>query len=201
MNTKNLEIKDKEIGKMRIVVIVLAVLFVLALMLAGFFGFKYNDLKGDEDDDDEDDDDDFREAPPVRRRQRTETESRNYSREASRSDERGARTAQRRTEGVPQRRPASAAGTQRRPETEGRTAQRTAQTRRPETEAPRRPVQSAAGTRTRSAAPAGQVRRAPEAPEKAPVRSSSRGDVEWRSKNFLTRDEDEVSFIDMDDDV
>jgi len=198
MNTKNLEIKDKELAKMKMAVIVLAVLFVFALMAAGFFGFKYHDLKDDEDDDDEDDDDDgFEEAPPVRRRQRTEPEPR--GRETFRNEERSARPVQRRNEAVSQRRPAPGSGAQRRPEAEGRAAQRSAQARRPEAEIQRRPAQGSA--RTRSAAAAQQVKRSPAAPEKTPVRSASRGNVEWKSKNFLTRDENDFSFIDMDDDV
>lgn len=203
MNTHNLEIKDRELGKMKIAVIILAVLFVFSLLAAGFFGFKYHDIKDGDDDDDDDDDDDFREAPPVRRRPREEAERGSRSREVSRSDVRAARPAQHRPETGTQRRTSTASGTQRRPETaEARSAKRPTQTRRPETEAPRRPA-AAAGTRTRSPQPTEQVRRTPAAQEKAAPRSSSRGDVEWKSKNFLAGDDDELdfSFIDMDDDV
>ncbi len=203
MNTNNLEIKDKEIGKMKIAVIVLAVLFVITLLMAGFFGFKYHDLKDedDEDDEDDDDDDDFREAPPVRRRTRAEPERAGRSREADIREERNPRGTQRRPEAGAARRPAPAAGAQRRAEADGRGAQRQPQARRPEGEAPRRPAP--AGTRTRSPQPGQQARRAPAPQEKAPARSSSRGDVEWKPKNFITREEDEpdFSFIDMDEDI
>lgn len=202
MNTHNLEIKDNELKKMRMVVIILAVLFVFALFAAGFFGFKYHDLRdGDDDDDDDDDDEDFREAPPVRRRAREEAEQRSRGREASRSDVRTARPVQRKAEAGAQRRPSPASGAQRRPEAETRSPQRPAQARRPEAETSRRPA--AAGTRTRSPQPSGQVKRTPAAQEKATPRNSSRGNVEWKSKNFLAGDEDELdfSFIDMDEDV
>lgn len=199
MNTQNLEIKDKEINKLRIALIVLAVLFVFALFTAGFFGFKYHDIKdGDDDDDEEDDDedDDFREAPPVRRRSREEADQRGRSREVSRSEGRTARGTQRRAEPGAQRRPSAS---QRRPEAEGRSAQRSAQARRTEAETPRKP----AGAGTRGAQPSRQMRRSPAAPEKPTPRASSRGDVEWKSKNFLAGDEDglDFSFIDMDEDV
>lgn len=207
MNTHNLETMNKEIGKMRIAVIILAVLFVFALLAAGFFGFKYHDLKDDDDEDDDDDDDDFQEAPPVRRRARTETESAGRSGEASRSEERAARPTQRRSEAGVQRRPEAgtqrkpASGTPRKPEAEGRTPQRAPQTRKSETEGQRKPAQGA--TRTRSAQPSQQTRKAPTPQENAPVRGSSRGDVEWKSKNFLAGDEDEpdFSFINMDEDI
>ncbi len=189
MNTHNVEIKDKEIQKMRIAVIILAVLFVIALIALGIFGFKYHDLKEDDDDDDDDDedeDDDFREAPPVRRR--VQAEARTGSRESVRTGGRGARATGRRPE----------AGSARRPEAEGRTVQRRPQQRRPEEEIPRR---SAAGAvRTRSAQPAAPVRRAPAHQESVPARRPARPDVEWKSKNFLTEDDDDFSFINMDDD-
>lgn len=201
MNTHNLEIKDNELKKMRMVVIILAVLFVFALFAAGFFGFKYHDLRDDDEDDDDDDDEDFREAPPVRRRAREEAEQRSRGREASRSEGRTARPVQRKAEAGTQRRPAAASGAQRRPEAETRSPQRPVQARRPEAETSRKPA--AAGTRTRSPQPSGQVKRTPAAQEKAAPRSSSRGNVEWKSKNFLAGDEDELdfSFIDMDEDV
>lgn len=201
MNTHNLEIKDKEINKMKIALIVLAVLFVVALFAAGFFGFKYHDAKDDDDEDDDDDDDDFREAPPVRRRAREEAERGSRNREASRGDARAARPVQHKAEAGTQRRPSASSGTPRKPEAETRSPQRSAQARRPEGEAPRRPA--AAGTRTRSPQPAQQVRRTPTVQERVSPRSSSRKDVEWKSKNFLAGDEDglDFSFIDMDEDV
>lgn len=203
MNTHNLEIKDKEIGKMKIAVIVLAVLFVITLLMAGFFGFKYHDLKDEDDEDDEDDDedDDFREAPPVRRRARADAERGSRSREADMREERSQRSAQRQPQAGAARRPSSASGASRRPETEGRGAQRQPQARRSEGEAARRTPP--AGTRQRSPQPGQQGRRSPAPREAAPSRSSSRGDVEWKPKNFITREEDEpdFSFIDMDEDI
>lgn len=199
MNTRNLEIKNKEIGKMKIAVIVLAVLLVFALIAAGFFGFKYHDAKdNDDEDDDDEDDEDFREARPVKRRPGAEASPAGRGREMHRSEEKTARPVQRRPEGSSQRKPA--AGPQRRPEPEARPAQR--QMRRPEAEGVRRPA-SPAGARTRSAASSEQARRPQPPQEKAPVRSGARGDVEWKPKNFITRDEDEpdFSFIDMNEDI
>lgn len=186
MNTHNVEVKDKEIKKMRIAVIILAVLFVIALVALGIFGFKYHDLKEEDDEEEDDEDDDFREAPPVRRR--AEPEARTRGRESVRTEARSARGTGRRPE----------AGGARRPEAEGRTVQRRPQQRRPEEEISRKPSGSA--VRTRSAQPATPVRRAPVHQESAPVRRTTRPDVEWKSKNFLTEDDDDFSFINMDDD-
>lgn len=189
MNTHNVEIKDQEIRKMRIAVIILAALFVIALVALGIFGFKYHDLKedDDEDEDDDDEDDDFREAPPVRRR--AEAEARTRNRESARGEVRSTRGTARRPEAGGARRPA---------ETEGRTVQRRPQPRREEEEIPRKPAAGAA--RTRSAQPAAPVRRTPAHQESAPVRRTARPDVEWKSKNFLKEDDDDFSFINMDDD-
>lgn len=191
MNTHNLEIKDQEIGRLKIVLIVLAVLLVLSLAAAGFFGFKYHDLKDEDEEEDDDDDDDFR-AAPVRRRERPEAEYRR--REPSRSEE---RKPVRRPEAGEQRR---TAGGQRRPEREEvRTRSPQGGRTRPEAEAVRR--QSAGAQRTRSAQPGTAVRRAQPSAERETVRRSGRSDVEWKSKNFLSGDEDglDFSFINGDD--
>lgn len=191
MNTHNLEIKDKEIERLKIVLIVLAVVLVLALAAAGFFGFKYHDLK---DDMDEDEDDDFREAP-VRRRERPEAEPRRKS--TSHSEERVTREPVRRPEAGTQRR---TTGGQRRPEREEvRTRTPQSVRTRPEAEAQRR--QPAGVQRTKSAQPGGAVRRTQPSVEREPARKSSRPDVEWKSKNFLSGDEDglDFSFINGDD--
>lgn len=193
MNTHNVEIKDKEIAKMRIAVIVLAVLFVIALIAVGIFGFKYHDLR-DEEDDEEDEDDDFREAPPVRRRAPAEPRSR----ESVRGEERAARETGRRPEsGTRRRAEPEGRAVSRRPEPEGRTVQRRPQPRRAEDSVPGRTASGAA--RTQSAQSLNQARRTSSRPESAPVQRKTRPDVEWKSKNFLTEDDD-FSFINMDDD-
>lgn len=202
VNASNMEIKDNAIGKMRIAVIVLAVLFVFALMAAGFFGFKYHDAREDEDDDDEEEDD-FRKAPPVRKRGKEESEGR----EASRGADRAMRAPQRRPEAGAQRRPEAgmqkrpASGAPRRPEAENRQAQSRPQSKRPETERQKRPASGVA--RPGNAQMPKQARKAPAQQENAPVRNSARADVEWKSKNFLSRDEEglDFSFIDMNEDV
>lgn len=190
MNTSNLAIKNEEIRRLKIVLIVLAALLVLALAAAAIFGFKYHDLKDEEDEDeDEDEDDDFREAPPVRRRERTEAGSAVRRSEAVRSEGRSTREAVRRTDGSVQRRPA--ANSQRRPEEESART-RSAQPGRARTEAQRKPLSDA--PRTRSAQPAPQARRTQTSTGSEAVRRTGRSDVEWRSKNFLAGDEDELDF-------
>lgn len=210
MNANNMAIKDKEIKRLKIILIVLAVLLAVALVAAGIFGYKY--LGAGSDDDEEDEDDDFRTAAPVRRRERTPAEAGSRRREADREEERSPRGTARRTDAGVQRRPASG---QRRPEGEN-VRPRSAQPARTkeEAEARRRPsagtarpgsAQPADAARVRRAQPADgdRVRRTQSAPqsrrpqdyaENEAVRKSSRTDVEWRSKNFLAGDEDGLDF-------
>lgn len=210
MNVNNMAIKDKEIKRLKIVLIVLAVMLGVSLVAAGIFGFKC--LGSGYDDEDEDDDDDLRTAPPVRRREGTRAGAGNRRREAEREEERGSRGAVRRTEaGVQRRQPAS----QRRPEGEG-TRVRSAQPvrTREEAEAQRRPSagearsrnsqspdaarvrrpQPADGERARRVQQTPQVRRPQANTETEAARRNGRADVEWRSKNFLAGDEDGLDF-------
>lgn len=180
----NMEIKDKEAGRLKLAVIALAVLLVLALAAAGFFGFKYYGARVDDDDDD----DDFVETPPVRKRTRAESET-------VRGRERDSKTVQRRPQAGEQRRPA--AGGQKRPEAERRMPQRQPQTRRPESDGVRKQTSAGNG----SARPASRAGAASSSTGSAPVRKTARTDVEWKSKNFLADDEDDYSFINMDEDV
>lgn len=222
---------DKDSNQQKIIIIVLAVLLVLAVAAAAFLGFKYYGSIEDEDDDDEEeeprrsgfrrrsrrdeeddeedeeDEDDFEEARPVRRPVRKE-EPRQRTREENRRSE----GAGRRPAGAGQRRPRPEGdlGAPARPAGRGAAAQGQ---RRPRPEnAEQRPV--------RRPAPAGQPRRpAPKAPAPEKVRTDSerltaqpgkmprsgaaKSDVTWKSKNFLTEDEDglDFSFIDMNEDT
>lgn len=202
MNVHNMEIKDKEISRLKIVLIVLAVLLVAALAAAVFFGLKYRDGMDDDDEDDDDDDDDFRVASPVRRRspeagRRVTSESAGRTRRPAQDEGRSTRGTVRRSEaGAPRK----AAAPQRRPAgDEVRTRSAQPGRVRPETEGQRRPASGTAGTR--SAQPAPQTRRTRVPSESEAVKRSSRPDVEWKSKNFLKEDEDlDFSFINGDDD-
>lgn len=210
MNASNIETKDKEIKRLKIVLIVLAVMLAVSLVAAGIFGFKC--IGSGYDDEDEDDDDDIRTASPVRRREGTRAEAANRRREAEREDERGSRGAVRRTEAGAQRRPAAG---QRRPEGEGarvrsaqpvRTREEAEVQRRPSAgEARPRNLQSPDAARVRRPQPADaerarrmqqapQVRRPQANTETEAARRNGRSDVEWRSKNFLAGDEDGLDF-------
>lgn len=220
------ESTDKDSNQQKIVIIVLAVLLALAVIAAAFLGFKYYSSLEDEDDDeeeeeprrsgfrrrsrrDEDDDeeededeDDFEEARPVRRPVRKE-EPRQRTREENRRSEGAAR----RPAGTGQRRPRPEGGSGAAARPAGRGAAPQGQ-RRPRPETPEaRPA--------RRPAPAGQPRRpAPETvrtdsarptaqPGKVPRSGAAKSDVTWKSKNFLTEDEDglDFSFIDMNEDT
>lgn len=222
---------DKDSNQQKIIIIVLAVLLVLAVIAAAFLGYKYYGSIEDEDDDeeeeeprrsgfrrrsrrdeedDEDDDedeDDFEEARPVRRPARKE-EPRQRTREENRRSE----GAGRRPAGAGQRRPRPEGDSGAAARPAGRGAAPQGQ-RRPRPETPeQRPV--------RRPAPAGQPRRpgpkapAPEKirtdserltaqPGKVPRSGAAKSDVTWKSKNFLTEDEDglDFSFIDMNEDT
>ena len=187
MNTHNVEVKDEEIGRLKIVLIALAVLLVIALAAAAFFGFKYHDLKdGDDDEEDDDDDDDYRMTSSARRRERAAAESGSRRREPVRDEERSARGTVRRTDAAPARRPAAG---QRRPEREENGA-RNAQAGRARADGEVQRRQSAGAARTRSARPG----RTQVSPERETVRRTGRTDVEWKSKNFLKGDEDGLDF-------
>ncbi len=225
MYANNMEVKDKEIKRLKIILIVLAVLLAAALVAAGLFGYKYFSSGYDDDDDDEDD-------LPVRRRERAVSEAGSRKRETAREEERGERRTVRRTETGTPRRPVNSV---RRPEGEGvrqggaqpvRTRTEAESQRRPSAGAARprsehpvdagrprsersadaarpRSVQSADPSRVRSAQSASQGRRPQAGYEKEAERKSSRQDVEWRSKNFLAGDEDglDFSFIDGNDET
>lgn len=191
MNTHNLEIKDKEIGRLKIVLIVLAVLLVIALAAAAFFGFKYHDLRDDDDDEDEEDEEDYRTSSSARRRGRAEAEPVSRRREPARDEERSARGTVRRTDaGAPRR---SAPSGQRRPERE-ETGTRSVRAERVRADGEVQRRQPAGTARTRSAQPASQSRRPQASPERETVRRTGRSDVEWKSKNFLKGDEDGLDF-------
>ena len=228
-NANNMEIMEGKVAKTKVVVIILAVLLVLAVAAAGFFGFKYHDLMDDDDDDDEDDDDyderparrglfrrghddddddedddddddddeDDEEDRPVRRRPAT-SGNRPVRRPAPSENRPVRRTSS--EEGRPVRRPASE---------EGRPVRRPASEEdRP---ARKRPV-SEDGRPVRKAKPTGTSKDGDRPVRKArPVEEdtlstrrerSSKSDVAWKSKNFLTEDEDDLdfSFIDMNED-
>lgn len=209
MNTNNIAVKDKEIKRLKIVLLILAVILAAALAAGGFFGYKYFSA----DDDDDDDDDDIRRAPSVRRSERTGAEAADRRREVPRREERSARESVRRTGDAPQRRPANG---QKRPEGEGARV-RSAQPARAksEEETQRKPsggdarvrnAQSAGGEgrvrsaqssnapRQRSAQPGTPARKPQTPPESDAARRGSRPDVEWKSKNFLADNEDELDF-------
>ena len=216
MNTNNMAVKDKEIKQLKVILIVVAALLAAALVAAGIFGYKYLSMGYDEDDEDEDDEEDIRVAPPVRRQGRTAADAERRRREADRGEERGARSTPRRPEGGELRRPA---GGQRKPE--GARSAQPAGTRS-EAEPPRRgaagtarprgaqsadtvkrSAQPADAPRTRKAQPAPQGRRPQPHAGSEPVRKNGRPDVEWKPKNFLAGDDDELdfSFIDGNDDA
>ena len=202
MNAANMEIKNKEVKRLKVILIVLAVLLAAALAAAGFFGYKYFSAGYDDDDDDEDDD--VRLAPSARRRERAEAEARSGRREADRNEGRSREGAvTRRTDTGLQRRPVNGSG-QRRPEGEGARPKAAQPARtRTEAEARRRPPAGTSGPRSaqpadtgraRSAQPVSQTRRPHPAPEAEAARRSGRPDVEWKSKNFLAGDEDGLDF-------
>ena len=224
MGVRNMAIKDKEIERLKIVLLVLAVLLAVAIAAAAFFGFKYfsarNDDDEEEDEEEEDDDDDIRAASSVKRRERAEQEKR----EAARRDDRGVRTANRlEAESEGQRRPVNG-GAQRKPEGERRGTEAESR-RKPPADAARpknarpsdgerkkgaRPSDEARPgnaklsdeERERGAQPAPQGRRPQQPSGNAAKRSGGRPDVEWKSKNFLVGDEDEIdapSFINGDE--
>ncbi len=220
LNVNNMAIKDKEIKRLKIILIVLAVLLAVALAASGFFGYKYFSSGYDDDDDD---DDDFRAAPPVRRRERPVPETGSRKRAADREEEGSERRTVRRPDTGAPRRPVNSA---RRPEGENerssgaqsvRTRTEAEPRRRPSTGAARprsehpvdagrprsersadaarpRSVQSADPSRVRSAQSASQGRRPQAGYEKEAERKSGRQDVEWKSKNFLAGDEDGLDF-------
>lgn len=205
MNVHNMEIKDKEISRLKIVLIILAVLLVVALVAAIFFGLKYRDGMDDDDEEDDDEDDDFRVASPARRRERPAAEAgrrataqpSGRTRRPAQDEERSARGPVRRPEaGAPKK----ASAPQRRPAgEEARTRSGQSGRVRSEVEGQRRPASGTAGTRSQQ--PASQTRRTRVPSENEAVRKSSRPDVEWKSKNFLKEDEDlDFSFINGDDD-
>lgn len=203
----NMEIMNQKVSRMRIAVIVLAVLFVAALVAAGVFGFKFRELS--EEDDEDDEDDDFREAPPVRRRAQGAQAPERRTRPVPARNDAGAQSSDRQ----PQRRPVSAAGAQRRaPQSEQRRsageegpAVKKAPQRRPEAAVKRKPDSSGmenGDVQRRNSSSGEQARRAPRPEEKKSASKSARPDVEWKSKNFLSGDEDglDFSFLDMKDD-
>lgn len=200
----NMETLNKEVSRLKIGIIILAVLLVLAVGMAGFFGFRwhemsdeYEDDDDDDDDDDEDDDDDIRRASSVRRRGQAASAAQQRSRVPAGSGRSAVRSeGQRRPAEGTQRRPAQSAA--RRPASEGQGKRAPGQG---STEAVRRRPSGepqATGASRRSPQSGQSVRRAPEA--KAAPRST-RSDVEWKSKNFLAGDEDapDFSFINADD--
>ena len=246
LGVRNVEIKDKELSRMKLILIVLAVLLAAAVAVAVIFGYKYFDIRNDdggdddEDDDeeeDDDDDDDPRQTASVRRRERPEPERR----EALRREDRGAGAANRPDAGA-QRRPVNNGG-QRRPDGERQRAGGAQPARqRPDGEPQRRPsadeararnAQPSGEARARSAQPSGEVRarsaqpsdeararsaqpsdearargaqpatqgRRPQPPAENAARKNGRPDVEWKSKNFLAGEEDELdlSFINGDE--
>ncbi len=213
VSNSSLDALEKKVGQMKTGIIILAVLLVLALALAGFFGYKCHEMSDDDDDDDDDEDDDddddededFREAAPVRRRRKAEEAPVRRSRAVSQEKERyPAKSAeQRRPASGTQRRPASGS-TQRPSGTAGRQSAQRRPVQRTEagTSGARRPADEAEGVR-RSRQPQQTARRPQTAERKnSASRPSTRPDVEWKSKNFLAGDEDDpdFSFIDMNDD-
>ena len=191
INANNMEIMEGKVSSMKVAVIVLAVLLVLALGAAAFFGLKWHESlddydDDDDDDEDEDDDDDFEEPQPVRRKVAEKPQPKK----------------------TPQSQPT------RRPQQE-RQPQRPQPERRPQQAAPaRKPQQSQPVNsdgvpmkRVRMAdgsiklVPADKIRVKSRPAEAAKVsdeaaRRPQPAKDNWKSKNFLTEDEDlEFSFI------
>lgn len=201
INANNMEIMEGKVSSMKVAVIVLAVLLVLALGAAAFFGLKwheslddYDDEDDDDDEDDEDDDDDFEEPKPVRRKvaEKPQSKKSQPSQPARRQ---------------PQRQP------QRQQERQPQRSQQERQQQRPQPAKPqgeRKPMVNADGVpmkRVRMAdgsiklVPADKIRVKARPAEEARVsdeaaRRPQPAKDNWKSKNFLTEDEDlEFSFI------
>ena len=204
INANNMEVMDGKVSSMKVAVIVLAVLLVLALAAAAFFGLKWHESLDDYDDDDDDDDDDdhdFEEPQPVKRR-----------------------TVER-----PQQRKQAQSAPARKPQPAKQEARQSAPVRKPQQSAqqsekrqlvnadgvPMKRVRMADGTIRTIPADKIRVKSRPAGDEDVKVVKKSRPEAEearvsaeaarrpqpakdnWKSKNFLTEDDDlDFSFID-----
>ena len=184
INLQNMEVMNKEVNRLKIVLLIVVVLLVLALLAAGFLGFKYHELRDDDEDEEE-----YRPTSPIRRTERQQT-SAGKRKEAQRGEDRNNR-------GVPVRR--NDAGMLKRPTNgQGRPERNDAGNRNVKTARPGAGVQikqnAGAG---RSAQPVPQNKKPQPPSDIETQRKNGRPDVEWKSKNFLAGEEDgmDYSFI------
>lgn len=182
---KEYETLGTQVGQQKIIIIVMVVVIVILVLGITLLIFKVKDSSMDDDDDD--DDADYEDTPPVRRK-RPVNEERTVARRPSQGEGRPVRRPVQDGE-RPVRRPSQEG--QPRPKQSGRPAQR------PAGEPQRR--QAPQGTRQRPSAPRPQEREVVYEEEPGMDKRRDQNGA-WRSKNFLSEDDEfEFEFLNMDD--